>query len=76
MLSRRKARAGIASPGLAHAFRHACASHMLAGGAPLPAVKRMLGHARLDTTARYTHVMKEALAKVHAAAHPKAKEAE
>ncbi len=76
MLARRKKRAGITSPGLAHAFRHACATHMLSAGAPLPLIRRMLGHARIETTARYTHVMKERLAKVHASAHPKAKEAE
>jgi len=76
MLRRRKKAAGISSPGITHAFRHACATHMLEGGAPLTAVQRLLGHADLGMTARYTHPVKDALAAVHAAAHPKAKEVE
>lgn len=37
-----------------HALRHTCATNMLQGGAQLTEVAAMLGHARLDTTARYT----------------------
>jgi len=36
-----------------HQLRHACAYHMLRAGADLVLVGAMLGHARLDTTARY-----------------------
>lgn len=37
-----------------HALRHTCATNMLRAGAQLTEVAAMLGHARLDTTARYT----------------------
>ncbi|MGB9887690.1 MAG: tyrosine-type recombinase/integrase [Moorellales bacterium] len=37
-----------------HALRHTCAHNMLRAGAALTEVAAMLGHARLDTTARYT----------------------
>lgn len=42
-------------PGLKpHALRHTCATNMLRAGASLVEVAAMLGHARIDTTARYT----------------------
>lgn len=42
-------------PGLKpHALRHTCATNMLRAGASLVEVAAMLGHSRIDTTARYT----------------------
>jgi integrase/recombinase XerD len=38
-----------------HFFRHAHASHALDAGAPVHLVQRVLGHASLETTSRYTH---------------------
>lgn len=38
-----------------HSLRHACASHMVAGGADLEVVQRLLGHALLSTTSVYLH---------------------
>lgn len=52
-----------------HSLRHACATHMLAGGASLPLIQKLLGHEKMDTTAIYTHVdlreLKAALARSH-----------
>jgi len=40
-----------------HCGRHTCASHLLASGWPLPAVRDLLGHANLWTTNLYSHVV-------------------
>lgn len=62
--------AGIDKPGSAHLFRHACATHMLEGGADIRFIQAMLGHAELSTTQIYTHVSIDKLVEVHAATHP------
>lgn len=59
-----------APAGSCHVFRHACATHMLEGGADIRFVQEMLGHARLTTTQVYTRVSIDALTLVHAATHP------
>ncbi len=40
-----------------HDGRHTCASHLLAAGWPLPAVRDMLGHANISTTSIYSHIV-------------------
>jgi integrase len=39
-----------------HDGRHTCASHLLAGGWALPAVRDALGHANISTTSVYSHI--------------------
>jgi hypothetical protein len=45
---------------------------MLEGGADIRYVAEMLGHARLETTQRYTRVSIDRLRAVHARSHPAA----
>lgn len=62
--------AGIAKGGATHLLRHACATHMLEGGADIRFIQAMLGHANLETTEIYTHVSIDKLIEVHRATHP------
>lgn len=62
--------AGIHKGGATHLLRHACATHMLEGGADIRFIQAMLGHTSLETTEIYTHVSIDKLIEVHRATHP------
>jgi integrase/recombinase XerD len=66
------AKAEIHKKGSCHLLRHSVATLMLEGGADIRYVAEMLGHARLETTQRYTRVSIDRLRAVHAATHPAA----
>jgi integrase len=54
-----------------HQLRHSFATHMIDHGADIRHVQRLLGHASLDTTMKYTNVVSTPVSRVYRGAHPR-----
>jgi site-specific recombinase XerD len=54
-----------------HTFRHACATHLLKGGADIRYVQELLGHADLSSTQIYTKIDITTLKQAHRRFHPR-----
>ena len=71
LVRRTCAKAGLGRLVMAHALRHAFATHMLRSGADIRHIQRFLGHSSIVTTETYTHVAIKDLSQVHARSHPR-----
>ena len=63
--------AGIKKNVTPHVWRHTCATHLVADGANIAYVQRLLGHRSLRTTQIYTRTTIAEIKAMHTKAHPR-----
>lgn len=71
LLRKYAARAGLDIDITPHTIRHACATHLLKGGADIRYVQELLGHSALSSTQIYTKIDISFLKQAHKKFHPR-----
>src|SRR5262249_33506801 len=66
-------KAGIPFSDSTHALRHACATHLLKGGAGIRSIQEVLGHKSIETTEVYKRVAVSDLREVVRRHHPRSR---
>jgi integrase/recombinase XerD len=71
MIKKYARKIGLDIPITPHSFRHACATHLLKGGADIRYVQELLGHSDLSSTQIYTQLDISFLKQAHKKYHPR-----
>ena len=66
-------RLGLPTSTIPHALRHSFATHLFDAGGYLRTIQKLLGHASLASTQRYTTVETARLLEAYERAHPSAR---
>ena len=70
-LRRHLRKAGLSLSATPHSLRHACATHLLQGGADIRQIQALLGHASIEATQVYTKVETSDLLRMLDRHHPR-----